>query len=113
MHSSGANSGAARTSVVQRRRCAASAALQTSAATSVARKNALEQARATLVELEQRCQEEIAALEARGSDSVALEELRIPARKADLEVEPLVLVWTPWRVAADGSAEPAWTPIRS
>jgi hypothetical protein len=31
------------------------------------------------------------------------------ARKADLDVGALVLVWTPWRVAADGSAAPAWS----
>lgn len=69
----------------------------------------VEQTRAKLAELEQRCQEEIAALEARSADGLAFEELRIPARKADLDVESLVLVWTPWRVAADGSAAPAWS----
>jgi hypothetical protein len=68
----------------------------------------VEQTRAKLAELEQRCQEEIAALEARSADGVAFEEVRIPARKADLDVEALVLVWTPWRVAADGSATPAF-----
>jgi hypothetical protein len=64
---------------------------------------------ARLAELEQSCQQEIAALEARGVEAVALEELRVPARKADLDVEPLLLVWTPWRVAADGNAQPAWS----
>ncbi len=68
-----------------------------------------EQLGARLAELEQRFQQEIEALEARSADSVALEELRVTARKADLEVEPLVLVWTPWRVAADGTARPAWS----
>jgi hypothetical protein len=68
-----------------------------------------EQIGARLAELEQSCQQEIAALEARSIESVALKEVRVAARKADLEVEPLVLVWTPWRVAADGSARPAWS----
>jgi hypothetical protein len=66
------------------------------------------QMRAKLAELEQSCQQEIAALESRGIESVAIERLQVPARKGDLDVEPLVLVWTPWRVAADGSAQPAW-----
>jgi hypothetical protein len=68
-----------------------------------------DQIAARLAELEQSCEQEIAALEARSVESVAIEELRVAARKADLEVDPLVLVWTPWRVAADGSAQPAWS----
>ena len=67
-----------------------------------------DQMRAKLAELEQSCQQEIAALESRGIESVAIEPLQVPARKSDLDVAPLVLVWTPWRVAADGSAQPAW-----
>ncbi len=67
-----------------------------------------EQMRAKLAELEQSCQHEIAALESRGIESLVIESLQVPARKGDLDVAPLVLVWTPWRVAADGSALPAW-----
>ncbi|MBS1104576.1 MAG: hypothetical protein H6Q91_78 [Deltaproteobacteria bacterium] len=64
---------------------------------------------AKLAELEQSCQQEIAALEARGVEAIGLEEVRVAARKADLDVSPLVLVWTPWRVSADGGAQPAWS----
>ncbi|MCX5740445.1 MAG: ATP-binding protein, partial [Proteobacteria bacterium] len=70
-----------------------------------------DQMRARLAELEQTCQQEIAALESRGIESVTIEPLQVPARKGDLDVAPLVLVWTPWRVAADGSARPAWADL--
>jgi len=39
---------------------------------------------------------------------IELEEKTIRARKGDLEVEPLALVWTPWSVSPDGTAEPAF-----
>jgi len=69
----------------------------------------VEQTRAKQADLEQQMQEAIAAIQSRpGVDDIALETVRVPARKGDLEVEPLVLAWTPWRVAADGSAKPAW-----
>jgi hypothetical protein len=68
----------------------------------------VEQMRAKLAELEQRFAGETAALESRDAAQVAIEEVRVAARKADLAVAPLVLVWTPWRVAADGTAAPAW-----
>lgn len=68
-----------------------------------------DQMRAKLAELEQSCREEITALESRSVEAAALEPLRVAARKSDLDVEPLLLVWTPWRVAADGSAQPAWS----
>jgi hypothetical protein len=69
----------------------------------------VEQTRAKQAELEQRMEEKIAAIQSRpGVDDIALEAVQVPARKGDLDVAPLVLVWTPWRVAADGSAQPAW-----
>ena len=37
---------------------------------------------------------------------LAFEELPIRPRKSDLSVESVVLVWTPWRVDAEGIAEP-------
>jgi hypothetical protein len=37
-----------------------------------------------------------------------LSELEVPARKSDVEVSRLALVWTPWRVAPTGIAEAAW-----
>ncbi|RIL00824.1 MAG: ATP-binding protein [Proteobacteria bacterium] len=69
------------------------------------------QLRERLSQLEAEFEADAAQLEA-GSASAAdarLEEVRIAPRKADLAVEPLVLVWTPWCVGADGAARPAWT----
>jgi len=67
----------------------------------------VEQIDARIAELEAQIEQEVAALAGRAEDA-ALEELRVAPRKADLEVEPLVLVWTPWRVGANGEAEPAF-----
>jgi hypothetical protein len=68
----------------------------------------VDQLREKLADLEARCAAEVAQLESRfGAADAALEELRVAPRKGDLEVEPLVLLWTPWRVGADGSAAPA------
>jgi hypothetical protein len=41
-----------------------------------------------------------------GDEDVVCEELPIRPRKADLAVERVALVWTPWRVGAEGIAEP-------
>lgn len=70
----------------------------------------VEDLRAELAELEARCESDVAALERGISEraDATLEELRIPPRKTDLDVESIVLVWTPWRVAADGKTTPAW-----
>jgi hypothetical protein len=35
--------------------------------------------------------------------------VRVAPRKGDLDVEPLVLVWLPWRIAANGDAQPAFS----
>lgn len=69
-----------------------------------------QQVRARLAELEATCERDVSALEARlaANADAALEELRIPPRKSDLDVEPLTLVWLPWRVAASGDAQPAF-----
>jgi hypothetical protein len=42
------------------------------------------------------------------ADSVAVEEVEIKPRKADISVGKITLVWTPWRVAADGTAREAY-----
>ncbi len=44
-------------------------------------------------------------------DDVAIEEIRVAARKSDIDVEELVLLWTPWRIDGDGIAEPAHEPF--
>jgi hypothetical protein len=43
-----------------------------------------------------------------GEEALACEERPLHARRADVEVTELRLVWTPWRVAADGSLAPAF-----
>lgn len=68
----------------------------------------LETLQQRLVELEETCQGELDAL--RGSvdiDALTVTEVKVAPRKADLDIEPLLLVWTPWRVGSDGSAHPA------
>jgi len=47
-----------------------------------------------------------AARDQLGDEDVVCEELPIRPRKADLAVERVALVWTPWRVGAEGIAEP-------
>ena len=40
---------------------------------------------------------------------VELEEIIVPPRKSDLKSKPLVLVWTPWQVDAQGVASPLFS----
>jgi hypothetical protein len=70
----------------------------------------VEDLREKLVALETAFEADVTKLEqsiAKQSDAT-LEEIRIAPRKTDLDVESIVLVWTPWRVGTDGSAVPAW-----
>jgi DNA helicase HerA-like ATPase len=49
---------------------------------------------------------------AEAADTVEIETLDVRARKSDLEVQRLSLVWVPWRVGPDGVAAPVGsTPI--
>jgi ElaB/YqjD/DUF883 family membrane-anchored ribosome-binding protein len=60
-----------------------------------------------LEELEAEFEERLEAVRDRVDESqVVCEELPIRPRKSDLAVEQVALVWTPWRVGADGIAEP-------
>jgi hypothetical protein len=43
------------------------------------------------------------------ADQLELEPLEVRPRKSDIGVEPIALVWTPWRVDSSGIAEPAWS----
>jgi len=71
-----------------------------------------EQIDARIAELEASVEREVAALDGRpAGDGAPLEELRIAPRKADLEVAPLILVWTPWRVGANGETNPAFSLV--
>ncbi len=52
---------------------------------------------------------EVAAARAKADGSaVALVEVKVTPRKADLVASPVSLLWTPWRVGADGAARPAF-----
>ena len=65
--------------------------------------------------LEKEFQDEVAALQnsSASADSLELQEVRIRPRKADIAVDRIALVWTPWKVGADGIAEPAFrTKVR-
>jgi hypothetical protein len=67
----------------------------------------VEKLRERLADLEGEFQEEVASLEtAIDTDEVAIEAVNIRPRKSDLEVQPIRLVWTPWRVDDAGIAEP-------
>ncbi len=63
-----------------------------------------------LASLEAEIQAETANLQASGDPAaeLALEKMNIRPKKSDITVSRVVLVWTPWRLAADGTAEPAF-----
>jgi hypothetical protein len=62
-----------------------------------------------LSELNAELERELDAARARfGEEALACEERALQARRSDVEVRQVRLVWTPWRVAADGALEPAF-----
>ena len=65
--------------------------------------------RRQLTDLEQQFEDDIGTLQA-SVDVEALEvkELKVACRKTDLEIQPLTLVWAPFRVDASGIAESAY-----
>ena len=66
----------------------------------------VEEYRQELVDLEIEFQESLHAVEDRAMEfEVEIEDFRINAKKADLEVERLSLVWVPSRVGSDGQVE--------
>jgi len=68
----------------------------------------LETLQERLVESEDTCQGELEGLRgAVDTNALAVTEVKVVPRKADLEIEPLLLVWTPWWVGRDGVARPA------
>lgn len=63
-----------------------------------------------LADLEAEFKEALALAEERAAEAaeeVEIQPLDVRARKSDLEVQRLGLVWVPWRIGADGIAEPA------
>ncbi len=62
-----------------------------------------------LKEMEQELQSELERVRREVDESMLeLVELPVRTRKSDTAVERVALVWAPFRVAADGIAEPAW-----
>ena len=69
---------------------------------------ALEEQRERLAELESEFEAELDELRAAAHEGAFdLDELEIKPRKADISVKDAQLVWVPWRVDAQGIAEPA------
>ena len=69
----------------------------------------LEEARKRLEALVAELEEKLDTLRQRlRPEDLAIDEIRIRPRKADLDVEGPVLLWAPFRLDADGLAEPAW-----
>ena len=63
--------------------------------------------RTQLSELEEKFERDIDALHAKVSEEPDVKEVKVPFRKTDLDIQPLALVWVPWRVGADGIAQSA------
>ena len=69
----------------------------------------VEDVRQQLHDLEREFERDLGALQADiDLSGVAFDELRVSARKSDIEIERFLLLWTPWRIGADGEAEPAF-----
>ena len=63
--------------------------------------------RSQLVELEREFEESLEDARTDVDDTaLEFEELAIRPKKADISIERVALVWTPWRVSKDGVAEP-------
>jgi hypothetical protein len=59
--------------------------------------------------LEKELQEQERSLEARYDPaSLAIEPLELPPQKTDIDVQPVALVWLPWRSDAAGKADPIY-----
>ena len=59
--------------------------------------------------LEQQFEDDLETIESGVSvEALDIKELTVACRKTDLEIQPLVLVWVPFRVDAAGIAEPAY-----
>ncbi|MCO6453763.1 MAG: ATP-binding protein [Pirellulaceae bacterium] len=72
-------------------------------------KDSVESLQQQLADLETELREQVEQLEqSLRADQLELEPLEIRPRKSDLDVRPVVLVWTPWIVDSSGIAQPAW-----
>ena len=63
--------------------------------------------RTQLSELEKKFERDVEALHDKVSQDPDVKELKVACRKTDLDIQPLSLVWLPFRVGPDGIAQPA------
>ena len=69
----------------------------------------LEDKQIDLEELEDELEEKLTEIEIDFEPSnLELEKTEVPLRKSDTTVDPISLVWLPWRVDADGATRPAY-----
>ena len=60
-------------------------------------------------ETQREVEAEVAKLEGSlDASTISLRQVEVPARKSDIAVGEVALVWTPWRKAADGFPAPAY-----
>jgi hypothetical protein len=65
--------------------------------------------RQRLIDTQREVEAEVAKLEtSHDADSVSLRSVEVPARKSDIAVGEVALVWTPWRKGVDGFPAPAY-----
>ena len=65
--------------------------------------------RQQLADLEAQFETDLARLHSGGNlEGVHIKALNLTCRKTDIDIAPLALVWTPWRVGPQGIAEPAY-----
>jgi len=87
---------------------AAGKAIQQSGDTGAAQQN-LDRALEKFTDLEVQIQAEIEKLEAAlRPESLALEAIELPPKKADITIEQVVMAWTPWTIGAGGLPEAAY-----
>jgi hypothetical protein len=62
-----------------------------------------------LADAQRDLESEVARLESTvDATTIALTPVDVPARKSDIAVGEVALLWTPWRMAADGFPAPAY-----
>ena len=72
----------------------------------------VEQLQEQLEELDAQLRDEVAVLEeAIEASELPIDGVRVAPRKSDIDVERMLVLWTPWRVDAQGIAEPAFEAL--
>jgi hypothetical protein len=69
----------------------------------------IEVLRQRLADAQTQVEAEVAALEGTlDPGTISLRPVEVPARKSDIAIGEVALVWTPWRKGADGFPAPAY-----